>query len=333
MEKEAWTGITCALAAGAIIGSVLVPMKYVRNWAWENIWLLFSVCAYLLSPWIVALFSIPHLGSVYADAGVRVGLVTCLLGAGWGFAVVLFGLAVDLAGLSVATALLYGSSVAIGSLGALCLVNRAKLFSEAGLKIFLWDLILLAGVWFCARAGREREPAATTRRGRNSIGVSISLIAGVLSTLFNIVLAYGDPIRRQAIVAGADPNLATNAIWALAVSAGSLPSIFWSLFLLRRNSNWRLYCRSRSGMNILFCIGMAVLWIIGTVLYGSATTRLGPLGTVIGWPVYISAVIISGISWGWCLGEWGGASKRSVKLLWTGVGVQVLAIVLLSATP
>ena len=330
MVNEAWSGILFALAAGAIIGSVLVPMKYVKQWGWENIWFVFSICAYLLSPWIVAVFSIPHLGSVYAATDVRVTIITCLLGAGWGFAVVLFGLAVDWAGLSVATALLYGSSVALGSLGALFLVNRSKLFSAEGLKIVAWDLILLIGVWFCARAGREREPATTSNHDRNRLGISIALIAGVLSTLFNIVLTFGDPIRRKAMAEGAAPNLATNAIWALAVSAGSLPSIVWSFILLRRNSKWKLFRNARPVFNFGSCIGMAVLWITGTVLYGSATVRLGTLGTVIGWPVYISAVIISGIAWGWFIGEWGGASRRSLNLLWAGVAGQVIGIVLLS---
>src|ERR1700722_17984892 len=173
------------------MGSVLVPMKLVRGWAWENTWLVYSVCAYLASPWIVAFFSIPHLGAVYQHAGGKDLCFTFLLGADWGLAVVLFGIAVDMVGLSISTALLFGSSIALGSVGALCLVDASKLRSPEGLRIVAWDLVLLLGVLICAQAGRTREPASSSGGKRTREGVTIALLAGLLSTLFNIVLAYG----------------------------------------------------------------------------------------------------------------------------------------------
>jgi L-rhamnose-H+ transport protein len=327
---DGWSGLIVALLAGIVMGSVLVPMKLVKRWAFENTWLVYSVCAYLASPWIVAFFSIPHLGSVYQHAGLRVSLITFLLGAGWGLAVVLFGIAVDMVGLSISTALLFGSSVALGSVGALCLVDVSKLRTPEGLRIVAWDLVLLLGVLICAQAGRTRDPGSTVDGKRTRQGVTIALVAGILSTLFNIVLAYGAPIREQAIVLGADKNLAANAIWSLAVTGGSMPSIFWSLRLLRRNSRWRLYREANSGKNALMCVGMGAAWILGTVLYGVATVRLGKFGTALGWPIYMSATILVGILWGWGLGEWKGAPRRSIQLLWAGVGTQILSIVLLS---
>ncbi len=256
---------------------------------------------------------------------------TFLLGMAWGCAVVLAGKALDLVGFSISTALLYGSSVALGSLGALFLIDRAKLFSAAGLKILAWDIVLLVGVVLCAQAGRLREPASAPNRSRTRLGIFCSLLAGVLSTMFNIVLATGAPIRDQAIALGAGPNLASNAIWSLAVSAGSLPSIIWCAYLVMRRSNWSLYKKAHSGANVLLCIAMGVLWISGTVVYGISTARLGRLGPALGWPLYMSSIIITGNLWGWGLGEWGGASRSSVKLLWGGVAVQILGIVLLSS--
>ncbi len=262
----------------------------------------------------------------------------------WGFAVVLAGKALDLVGYSISTALLYGSSVALGSLGALFLIDRSKLFSSAGLRILAWDIVLLVGVGLCAQAGRLREPAlekfrpayfgqSAPNRSRTRLGIFCSLLAGVLSTLFNIVLANGEPIRHQAIALGADPNLAANAIWSLAVSAGSLPSIVWCAYLVTRRSNWSLYRKPHSGTNVLLCVAMGGLWITATVLYGVSSARLGRLGPAISWPIYMSSIIITGNLWGWGWGEWSEASPRSVKLLCGGVAVQILGIVLLSVAP
>jgi L-rhamnose-H+ transport protein len=330
MQIEGWTGMAIVLIAGAIMGSVLVPVKLVRKWAWENTWLVFAACAYLISPWLVAYLTIPKLAAVYEHTGSTVTIVTCFLGLGWGFAVVLLGIAVDMVGLSISSALLYGSSVAFGSLGALCLIDPSKLLTAGGLRICSWDLVLLVGVLCCAQAGRQRDPPATHNRIRARRGVTISLIAGVLSTLFNIVLAYGEPIRKSAIALGANPNLAANAIWSLAVSCGSLPSIVWSIRLLNRNSHWRLFRGAESGKNLSMSVGMGAAWIIGTVLYGVAATRLGRFGAAIGWPVYMSAIILTGIAWGWLLGEWKTAPRLSIRLLWAGVAAQILGIALLS---
>lgn len=330
MHTPSSISITLALFSGMFVGSTLVPMKFVRHWAWENTWLVFAVCSYMLCPWIVAAFSIPELGNVYVQAGLRVCVITGLLGMGWGIAVVLFGIAVDWAGLSIGTALLYGASVALGSLGALCILNRASLFSRTGAQIALYDALVLAGVGFCAFAGRLREGEKTTQLSRNGLGIIVALVAGVLSTLFNFVLVYGNPIRLAAVSAGADSKYASNAIWAIGVSAGSLPSIFWCIYLLRRNRTWRQYKSKNSKLNFALCVSMASLWITGTVCYGMAAASMGRLGTVIGWPVYLAAAVLSGIVWGWGLGEWKNAPSRSLKLLFTGVAVQIVGIILLA---
>lgn len=338
------SGPLLSLLAGGASGSTLAPAKRVRNWAWENWWLVYSCCAYLLCPWLFAALTIPHLPEVYRLAGRNVAVETVLLGMGWGFAVVLAGKSLDLVGYSISTALLYGSSVALGSLGALFLIDRARLFSPAGLKILIWDLILLLGVGFCAQAGRLRELAPETfkpgylgqqapNRSRTRLGIICSLLAGVLSTLFNIVLANGEPIRRQAVAMGADPNMANNAIWSLAVSAGALPSIIWCLYLVTKRSNWSLYRKLDSKINTLLCIAMGGIWITGTVLYGVSSARLGRLGPAVSWPIFMSSTIITGNLWGYAWGEWSGASRSSVRFLWGGIAIQVVGIVLLGVSP
>jgi L-rhamnose-H+ transport protein len=65
------------------------------------------------------------------------------------------------------------------------------------------------------------------------------------------------------------------------------------------------------------------------VLYGSAAGILGPLGPVIGWPVYMSAMILAANFWGWLTGEWKNVSGRPVLLMFAGIGIQILAMVLL----
>ena len=53
-----------------------------------------------------------------------------------------------------------------------------------------------------------------------------------------------------------------------------------------------------------------------------------PLGTVIGWPIYMSAMILANNFWGWATGEWRRAGARAVLLMGSGILVQIVAMVL-----
>ncbi|HWC00459.1 MAG TPA: L-rhamnose/proton symporter RhaT [Bryobacteraceae bacterium] len=332
MTNAAFWGVLLTLFAGGLGGTVLLPMKYTRGWRFENTWLLYSLCAYLISPWVVAFATIPGLSSVYAAAGLRACLLTGLFGFGWGLAVVLNGVGVAMVGLSLASAILMGSSVALGSLAPLLMKSPERLLTPAGLQILGLDLLMLAGVLLCALAGHLRGKAQSAKaevRAITTRGILICSLAGVLSTLFNVALSYGEIISHQAEILGADPFYAANAVWSLAVSLGSLPSIVWCLWKLTRERQWSLFRAGLPARNAALCVSMGILWISGTVLYGSAAGMMGSLGTVIGWPIYMSAIILSSNFWGWLTGEWRGVSGAPVRVMLGGIVVQIAGIVLL----
>ena len=220
-------------------------VQLVKGWAWRRFGRNRDMRLNLPAPWIVAAGQIPHLFLVYqrSSSGMLAG--TALLGLGWGLAVVLIGIALDMVGLSISTVLLYGMSVAFGlpSCWALILVDSQKIFSSDGVKIVLWNFVLLAGVALCAKGSSLKEPSNLRDRSRLRRGIALSM-AGALSTLFNLVLAFGRPLQQTAIALGAPRHLASNVIWALAVSAGSLPSIVWCIYLLTRNRSWSRFRES-----------------------------------------------------------------------------------------
>jgi L-rhamnose-H+ transport protein len=332
MEAAALAGVLLVIAAGVFSGTALLPMKYTSGWKFENTWLLYSVIAYLVSPWIVALASVPQLGAVYAAAGTTACVLTALFGFAWGVAVVLNGIGVAKVGLSLALAILMGSSVAVGSLGPLLLKDPGALLTPAGRTIALWDLVMLAGVLLCAWAGelraREQSQKVQTRKVTTR-GILICLIAGLLSTFFNLVLSYGEVISKQASAHGANPFNAANAVWSLAVSAGSLPSILWCAIRLARAHEWSLFGAGHLLKNSGLCALMGAMWITGTVLYGAAARMLGPLGPAVGWPIYMSGIILTSSFWGWTTGEWRDTQRGPVDFMLAGIGVQIAAVIAL----
>ena len=332
MMSAAASAIVIVIAAGAFGGTALLPMKYTNGWKFENTWLLYSVIAYLISPWAVAVATVPHLGEVYLAAGTKACVLTALFGVAWGVAVVLNGIGVAMVGLSLALAILMGSSVAIGSLGPLLLKDPGALLTRQGQLIALWDVLMLAGVLLCAWAGelRGRAQSQEVIRKVTTRGILICFVAGLLSTFFNLALSYGEVISKQATAHGANPFNAANAVWSLAVSAGSLPSILWCVIRLSLARHWSFFGDGQPLKNSGLCVLMGGMWITGTVAYGAGAGMLGPLGPAVGWPIYMSWIILTSSFWGWTTGEWRGTTRRPVNFMLAGIAVQIAAVVALS---
>jgi len=327
-------GLTVILLAGAIGSATLLPMKFVKDWRWENTWLLYAALAYLVSPLTAAWLTIPHLSQVYTDAGWSVIMPVALFGFGWGASVVMLGLAVAAVGLAVSTGIIMGFSIALGSLIPLVWADRSLLGTAHGLRIVLAGGVILAGVFVCAYAAylRERkQPEAAAENSSGIRGIVICFVAGILTPLLNLALAQGAEVTRLAVEYGAAQNQAANGVWGLAVSAGSVPSVVYCVMLLNRNKTWKFFNAQGRSRNVLLCLTMALFFIISTIGYGMGALRMGQLGPAIGWPVYISSLIIGNNFWGWLTGEWRSAPKASFLTMLAGIAVQVGGIVLLFA--
>jgi len=327
-------GLALVLFAGFLGGTVLAPMKLVRTWQWDHTWTFYVCNAYLMFPWLVAFVSVPHLLAVYPLAGWRIVLETASFGLLWGLSLALYGIAFDIVGLSLTSGIILGSSVALGSLLPLLFVPASRRGLGHSLEIAAADTIMLAGVLMCAFAGDLREKiqshaVARARDPRFRRGLVICILAGVMSTAFNLALVVGQPIAQLAEKMGAQPLWASNAVWSLSVGTGALPSIVLGARRITRAQAWRGFGEGKAFMNGALCVFMGAMWISGTVLYGSSVRILGTYGAVIGWPIYMSAMILASTFWGYLTGEWKHVSGLPVVLLLGGIAVQILAMVLL----
>ena len=314
-------GLLVTLLAGILGGSVLLPLKFMTRWPFQNSWAVYSFWAYFAMPWVVAFATVPNLLSVYTQVSMSTMVICALCGMGWGIAVVLFGISVHLVGLSLASAIIYGASVAIGSLAPLILSYADKLATTQGKKR---DEAKGAPEASESEKGMSQDPA------RFAKGLSAAVAAAILSSLFNIALAYGGEFNRLAEANGANPINAANAQWAFTVTFGFLPNLLVSLVRLSQKNLWLVYRQETALSHWLWPPLMGLMWIGGTAIYGSGASLLGPLGPVIGWPVYMSTMIILGNFWGWIMKEWSRAPSVALRLLMSGIAVQVLAISMLS---
>jgi L-rhamnose-H+ transport protein len=77
---------------------------------------------------------------------------------------------------------------------------------------------------------------------------------------------------------------------------------------------------------------MAVLWFGSTLLYGLAASQLGTWGPILGWPFFMSLIVITATILGMFTGEWKDGGALPIRIQWTGVTVLVLAIFILAGS-
>ena len=327
------SGLIFVTIAGVANAAFALPMKYARRWAWENIWLAWTLFALLLLPAVAAFVTVPSLGAVYRDAGPGVVAVVMLCGAGWGLAQVLFGLSIDAIGIGLTFSIVLGVSAAIGSLIPLLRLQSASLeFSGAG--PILWGVALvLAGVFLCAVAGRmrERAHAAKERRGKPfGLGLAMALCSGLCAASMNFGVSFGRPLLQSAAAHGTAAHEVVNAVWFPLLAAGAIPNAAYCVYLLTRKCTWGNFRSPQTPAYLAMAMVMAVLWFFSTALYGVATTRLGELGTVVGWPVFMSLIVVTAGVLGMTTGEWKHSGRMPLALQLAGMLLLVIAVITLS---
>jgi L-rhamnose-H+ transport protein len=330
MSELLTSGALLVLIGGFMNGSFSLPMKLTTNWPWAASWLIYSLVGLLIIPVCLAVFSVPHLLATYQASSTRAVVLTVLFGLGWGIGSTLFGLGLSRLGIALGFAIIVGLTAALGALIPLLVLTPQYLGTVRGTWILTGLAIVLVGIALCGRAGglKNAGPAAATSNYRT--GLLICVASGILSSMLNLALAFGAPIADTAIRTGASAAGAQNAVWALAVGAGSLVNIGYTLFLIFRDESWHAYAAAGSARNWLAAAAMGVLWMFGIVVYGAGAASLGDLGAIIGWPLFMATVIITSNVWGFVTGEWRQARPAAVAYNLAGVIVLIVAVLVIS---
>jgi L-rhamnose-H+ transport protein len=332
MSSTSW-GIVTLIIAGVTNASFTMPMKYTRKWAWENTWLVWTVFALVVLPFATALVTIPNLSMVYRSATLSIILEVCGFGAGWGVAQVFFGVAVDMIGITLAFSIVLGTSAAVGSVIPMVSLHRDSLNSKAGFAVLGSIALVFLGVMLCAFAGRIRDGSgaqSNSSQKRTSQGLLLAILCGLLASFMNFGVAFGTPLVEVARSFGASRLNAINAVWLPLMLAGAVPNVVYCAWLMKRNRSGSKYRAGQSHWALAAM--MAVFWFGSTLLYGLAAGQLGTWGPILGWPLFMSLIVITATMLGMFAGEWKDCGPLPIRIHWTGVTVLVLAIFILAGS-
>src|SRR5258708_15988120 len=92
---QAGMGFLILVVASVMNASFTLPMKFTRNWNWENTWLVWTLFPLVIFPPLAAFATIPQLGQLYGEVATGLVVTVAIFEAGWGISQVRFGLARD----------------------------------------------------------------------------------------------------------------------------------------------------------------------------------------------------------------------------------------------
>jgi L-rhamnose-H+ transport protein len=303
-----------------------------NRWRWENVWALWALLALFVLPWIVAFATVPKLLACYQTPEASHALLLVLgFGAGYGIGAITFGLGIDAIGIALNFAIALGTATAVGSAIPLVWFHSASILTRQGFVIEAGIGLIVIGIVLCGIAGRskERDQAKQTKatgrpRPPFAKGLALAIIAGAGSAFQNLGLAFGAPLLHRAAELGAGQSAQANVIWAPLLSATFVPYLIFCARLWKKNRSWNLFFAPNTSRYWFLGFLMGALWFSSIVAFGAAAARMGDLGPVLGWPLFMSAIILASNVWGLAVGEWKGAARASLITMFAGLAVLIL---------
>ena len=324
--------------------SSYVPIKKVRDWAWECFWLMQGIFAWLVFPYLGALLAVPagaSLGEILAatDAGGSMAAWKVMgFGALWGVGGLTFGLSMRFLGVAMGQSLALGTCSAFGTLIP-ALLKGDNLFRGDGLILLVGVCIAIAGIAVIGYAGSLRDKNMSEEEKRKAVkdfalkkGILIALLAGVMSACFSLGLEAGAPILARAKALGASDLMAQNPVTLLVTIGGFCTNAIYCIYNNIKNQTGKQYFSVPDNIlinNLLFCALAGVLWYSQFFGLGMGKSFLqdSPVMLAFSWSILMSLNVLFSNVWGILLKEWKGSGRQTVTVLLIGLSVLVLSII------
>jgi len=327
---------------GISASSCYLPYSKTKLWSWESFWLIQAFFAWLIMPLIIGLLTVPQLFEVLRSSPREAIIIPFLLGAVYGFGGMSFGYAIRHIGFSLTYTISIGLSAVLGTITPLILNGTlVEHFQKPGGEVVLGGMLLsMVGVALCGSAGYKKERDLKGQEGTGPIrfdmkkGLTLTIIAGLLSAVFGISLDYGQPVSDVAAQYGAghfEGNakiiistagcFVTNFIWFVIVGIrrGSIKEIFTPQSITK-NSFVKNYALSALGGS---------LWYFQFFFYGLGHVRMGNF-MFASWVIHMSMLIFFSYIIGVIMKEWKQVRKQTYLRLLVALAVLILSFVIMT---
>jgi L-rhamnose-H+ transport protein len=341
---EILVGVLYHFIGGLSSGSFYLPYQKVRQWSWENYWLIGGLFSWLIVPWIAAVFTVPDYAQIIADTPATTLFWTYFMGLLWGVGGLTFGLSMRYLGLSLGMSVALGFCSAFGALipplyRDLTLTDGERLsamFESAGGRLVLIGvLVCLTGIAICGRAGMRKERELTDEKRRLAIkefnlplGLMVATVSGILSACFNFGIEAGQPMAQLAVERGNNPLFQNNVVFIVLLWGGLTTNFLWCVGLNIRNRSFSDYTDRRTPLanNYFFAAAAGTIWFLQFFFYGMGASKLSNGAS--SWILHMAFIIIVSNIWGFLLKEWHGVSRRTSATVLLGIATILVSVAL-----
>ncbi|GHT57972.1 L-rhamnose-proton symporter [Bacteroidia bacterium] len=326
---------------GMSAAACYLPGTKTRQWSWRTFWLVQSLFAWLLVPLVVGWLTVPDFFQILLDAPSKPFWVSFLLGAAYGFGGMSFGKAINHIGYSLTYTISIGISAVLGTIIPMMIFGHlGDFFAKPGGNIVLCGMILsLTGVTICGLAGfnKEKYLKAQGTSGMTfnmKVGLFLTIIAGVLSGIYNLSLEYGQPIADMAAQHGAG-HFEGNAKIVVATSGCFIVNFIWFMVEGWRKGTLKEFLPSKDlpaqtiVRNWFWSILAGSLWYFQFFFYGLGHVKMGNFQFA-SWVLHMSMLIFFSYIVGMLMKEWKNVNRKTYILLIVGLLVLVLSFCITS---
>jgi L-rhamnose-H+ transport protein len=336
VQHSLLSGVTIVFVAGILSGVFVIPTLGIHEWKWEHIWLVYSLGAFILVPLVlVELFS-PRLISDVLQPQIHLATRVGIYGLLFGIGCVLFGISWARLGIAVATALVSGVIVLVGSAGPV-VVGAVPLDRRGWEHLMLGILPLLIGLGLSTVASIDRDRNRGLESGTHAslsqslVGIVVAFASGTLSAMLNIGFSVGGPLEAGASSMGYSPQLSTLAVWIPVFAGGFVANFAYPAFLIQRQRTWRTLVELQNSTSLwIRCLLMGILWSAAIFIYGYGAWVMGDGGTTYGWAIVSGAGVLGSLLLGALTGEWKHSGSRPKVLMAFAVAAMVVSFAILS---
>ncbi len=305
--------------------SSYVPIKRVKDWSWESFWLVQGVFAWLVFPLLGALLAVPsgHTLMEAYSANLTDALLAILFGVLWGIGGLTFGLSMRYLGVAL------GQSISLGTCAGLGTILTPLFLGKPGdltMPVIVGVVVTLLGIAIIGIAGNMRAKTAgeTVKDFNFGKGITVALIAGVMSACFSIGLGFG-----SSLCFDETPEIyRTLPATFLVTLGGFFTNAVYCLWQNGRNKTFSDYGKTSLYLNnILFCALAGLLWYsqffglaLGKGFLVSSATLL-----TFSWCILMSLNVTFSNVWGIILKEWQGTTPKTKTVLVVGLIVLIVS--------
>lgn len=328
------------------LGSILqsssyVPIKKVKNWAWESFWITQGLFAWLIFPLIATLIILPTDFSFLNLFAVdnHIAFVSIFYGLLWGVGNLTFGLSMRYLGVALGQSIALGTCSAFGTIIPALLIGK-NLFKGEGLILLIVVSVAIAGIAVIGFAGSLRSQNLTDEQKKAAIkdfafgkGIVVAIMAGAMSACFSLGIEAGQTLKTELINLGVNDFYAGLPTIFMITFGGFITNAFYCLFQNYKNKTFTDYTRNSKktlANNLMFCVLAGGLWYsqfigfeMGKSFFSNSAIMLS-----FSWSILLSLNIVFSNVWGVILNEWRGVTKNTIIVLISGILLLIFSLIL-----